>query len=330
MKNTKFIAGLAVGFLVVCGAIFFLVSGNKPNFTFESPSYGVAVEMNIPKNKFNATIDAEEYPRYPKLIIESSDKTYTITANIRNISAFTKNSTLENAKKESSFVEFKGALSGYSVGASSFGHHVVLELGQQPDNNFNILDLYIKDTDNYKNNQTDFNKPEVQALLKSIRLKASYQAPLIDYATNDKDILKVSKISTDIDGFAVTQKPSDDNKIYLSATKSSAGNLSFSAYINSLKKNLSTAIAEDYHVKAGNHVYDQDLSLGGWTIKTTAPSKDAFGDMLLFYYAEKDGVILAGSFTYHPDYKAIGDKFITEIFTNLSVNKARADKYIIY
>lgn len=326
-KKNLIIVAITLVVVAVCGFfVYQMIQKNAAEqkrkadtVTLESAGYNVASDIVLPKEKFTHTIDGDKYPRFPKIIVEDIAKTYKLE--LRMIRFGTQkeyDNKLESARKEDGFKEVvadekTGRLAWFTDDRRAY---VTVKI----EGNYRyLLAMDVR-------NKTDFDKTDVQEVLNSVRLNANFKAPTRDFTSNDDEVVKMAKLATKVDDFDIKQEDSSDNTLHISGSNGKAV-LNWSGRIGSVKKDLATKIAEDYHVKKGTHVYDQILSINGWNIKHTNSSKDAFGSQLLFYYAEKDGVVISGSMSYTAKAKASFDKFIEMAFKNLSIDKERAQKH---
>lgn len=297
---------------------------------FASEGYNIAVNFLLPKADYDYEITGEDRPRFPVMTIKDISGTYTITATITQATKATQTNNLEAAKQRDNFTEFKennktGELSGYAYD-DSYQFNVQLNLAER-DGNFYNLNLKIENISNAASSKGLFDSTSVQTLIKSARLDANYSAPDRGYVTDDRHIMKVDKFANEIDGFTIDQRSSVDNKLYFTGTKYKS-NISLKVHPVSTSKTVDEAIKDDYYVKEGSHVYDQTTKYGGVTLKHTAPESDVTGHAVFFYYIKKDGVVMQGAARYNTEGKNAFDKMSESVFKNLTIDKARAKKYI--
>ena len=327
MKNKKIIIAISVVAVVLAGFFGYQAIRKKSPSektgtdltSFFSPGYNVAIEINTQKDNFIANFfDGDRYPRFPKMKIEDAAKTYAITFYPLSYSKHSWEEKVNDAKSKSGFQEFQaneksGNLYWFTDGKSA----TVLLKNTKTDH----VVLYAT-TD-----KADFSKKEIQDLISSIRIKKDYTAPARDVISDNSDILKLKKIDARIDGFILDFPDSTNPIIYVKGVNGNAS-VDWKASVYSVKKSLADSVSGDYNVRQGKYKYDQESNLGGWNVKHHSPVKDTFGNQMFSFYAEKSGVVISGSTSYAEKFEYAHGKFIKQLFTNLSVDKERAEEYI--
>lgn len=139
------------------------------------------------------------------------------------------------------------------------------------------MELRIDNSKSDGNGKEIYNKPEVQQLLKSIRVKSDYQAPEHDYITDSSGVMKIKKIASEINGWKIKQQHSISQWIELEAKKDDVAKkpMKVALKIRSTKHNLEEVMAEDGSIKRGDYVYDQTVKIGDAELKTTSVDKQA-------------------------------------------------------
>lgn len=191
------------------------------------------------------------------------------------------------------------------------------------------MELRIDSSKSDGNGKEIYNKPEVQQLLKSIRVKSDYQAPEHDYITDSSGVMKIKKIASEINGWKIKQQHLTSQWVELEAKKDDVAKkpMKVALKIRSTKHNLEEVMAEDGSIKRGDHVYDQTVKIGDAELKTTSVDKQASSSRSFLLYLFKEGVVFEGMDSYPVDHKADFDVMFESVIKNLSVDKERANKY---
>lgn len=340
MKNKKIIIAIVAVFLVLAGALsVWLLTKKKADkslVTFAVDGYNIATTMRLPKEKFTYEINTKESEMFPSMLIQDNAKTYNLKLRLRKLTDGGKQSELKSAKKEGFAEEAANdktkSPARYTFKSTWSERTVRFDLLKRDGLNY-MLDMEIENDADVRKVEDVYNNKDVQDLIKSVRLKANYQATERDYITDRENLMKIKKLANEIDGYKIEQKSSENNKLTMTAVKEIDGSdgkskkkvgASVEVTVVTRHKNIDAAIADDYFVKKGTRQYNQSANYAGLTFKHNQPEKFALYDHTFFFYAQKDHAVLNGSFEYsRPEDKAIFDKLAEAMFNNLTLNEVK-------